>query len=474
VQICGCLRTLADKSLVRRAGEDRYDLHDLTRQFAAEQLRASGRESEAHRRHAEVYVYLVAGILSGGNVGQGYDRIERELDNCRAVLRRTIDSGHAEVALMFLAALFLPWLRRGHWREGERWCREALDAVGDREGPWACQVLVYLGNFLAVQGRYLEAAPFGERAVAMAERVDDLMAKLAVAEQRLQAEPDLEEAWSWFERFVELVGQWQHPARDARLAGSYFLFGDRLRNAGRYGEAEAHYRRSIELFKGVETDLLAYPLGNLGRLALQAGRLAEAYDLVRESMRISRDSGSRVGIADWSRFLGEVQLHRGDLDSAELAFDEALALYEEIGNMRAATEMHSYLAHTALLQERWNLAIERVRAFLTGYRDRLRDVLDMGGFPSAEMVAPYTNGLLTAAVLLARAAQDEAAALVLGHARSRAALSPYVPEPALQALTDRVAVQTQDRLGAERFAAAEARGQAMVLGEALGYALSVL
>ncbi len=50
---------LVDKSLVRARAAGRFDLHELVRQYAAEQLAASGEASVLHQRHYATYLHLL-------------------------------------------------------------------------------------------------------------------------------------------------------------------------------------------------------------------------------------------------------------------------------------------------------------------------------------------------------------------------------------------------------------------------------
>ncbi|MCA9906908.1 MAG: diguanylate cyclase, partial [Anaerolineae bacterium] len=113
------LRSLIEKSLVRSAGDGRYDLHELIRQYAEEKLRAAGLEIETRERHAETYIALTDKILAQvirpeTNLDLG--RVETERDNCRAILSWTLETGRVETALRFLSNLRLPWIRRGYLR----------------------------------------------------------------------------------------------------------------------------------------------------------------------------------------------------------------------------------------------------------------------------------------------------------------------------------------------------------------------
>jgi tetratricopeptide (TPR) repeat protein len=97
--------------------------------------------------------------------------------------------------------------------------------------------------------------------------------------------------------------------------------------------------------------MVAYPLGNLGRLALQDGRLQEAYDLIAESVAMSRAAGTRVNVGDWLHQLGKVALYLGDTMQAEACLEEALALHEEVGGIQV--HVLALLGHVALARVMW-------------------------------------------------------------------------------------------------------------------------
>ena len=82
------LTALVDKSLLRREADERYRLHELLRQYAAERLEESGAEATAVRaRHGTYYTgYLGrrAADLRGGRQRQALTEIAAELENVRA------------------------------------------------------------------------------------------------------------------------------------------------------------------------------------------------------------------------------------------------------------------------------------------------------------------------------------------------------------------------------------------------------
>src|SRR5439155_15441682 len=82
------LHSLVSKSLVRRAGVGRFELHELLRQYAAERLAADDMElADARETHARFYVGMIAeraDMLLGENMMEARDELRVESDNLRA------------------------------------------------------------------------------------------------------------------------------------------------------------------------------------------------------------------------------------------------------------------------------------------------------------------------------------------------------------------------------------------------------
>jgi len=353
------LRALIEKSLVRVAGPGRYDLHELIRQYAADRLEAAGQAAQAPRRHSEVYLALVAQLdsqLYGPDGITAFARLDQEHDNLRAGIGWALEAGEIDIARQYIGCLWAFWLRRGHWSEAERWSRAAVGQADETDSILLCSALVCAAVFHALQGRYIEAGPYRERFLAMARRLEDPEMMMRVLLVEGQALPEMEQAAAAFEELfaigelVEVLSKGP-GAKEALLAEAHFLYGDQLRFAARSAEAETHYRLSLELFRQLgNVDMIAYPLGNLGRLALEKGRIQEAYDRLAESVAISRAVGNRVGIADWLQQFGNAALALGDATQAEMCFEEALALYQEMGNQRACPDVLADLGYAALVK----------------------------------------------------------------------------------------------------------------------------
>ena len=73
--------------------ERRLTMLETIREYALEQLRVSGSELDAWRRHADYYLQFAerAGPVYEPDEGEWLDRLESEHDNLRAALGRLLD-----------------------------------------------------------------------------------------------------------------------------------------------------------------------------------------------------------------------------------------------------------------------------------------------------------------------------------------------------------------------------------------------
>lgn len=450
------LRSLAEKSLVRASGQGRFDMHELIRQYAADQLAASGHEMETHQRHADIYLALAGALDAQRDTARGiaaFTQLDQEQDNFRAGLAWSFETAAIEKARQYVDKLSLYWWRRGHWAEGERWTK-AVDARPDEDdSTLLCWVLMDAAFFLVLQGRYAESAPYMARAEAMAARLEDPETTMRVLIVQAQLRPGIESAAAIFEHMFEiaaLVEEHSKAGLESMLAAAHDIYGDRLRDVGRVTEAEEHYRKSLELWRKMgNVDGIAYPIGNLGRLELQAGRFQEAHDRLSESVTISRVIGNRVGIADWLRHLGDSLLCLGDIEQAEASYDEALALFEEIGDCFACADVVAHLGYAALVNDNQEAARDYIQRSLDMYRQNLESQQGPG---ADNVLSPdFLLCLNTKALLCVDVGDYERAVSLFGAATALEAQIGYGPDLGVKGRVDTALDEVKIRLEPEVF-----------------------
>ena len=119
------LSSLVDKSLVQQVGEAqgelRFAMLETVREYALEQLDASGEHPVTRRAHAAYCIVLAEeglGPLSAVEREAWLTRCQREHDNHRAALDHLISTGDSDWALRLALALSDYWDRREHRLEG--------------------------------------------------------------------------------------------------------------------------------------------------------------------------------------------------------------------------------------------------------------------------------------------------------------------------------------------------------------------
>ncbi len=114
---------LVDQSLVRldeSGGEPRFAMLETIREYAAEMLAGRGEAEAVADRHAAAmleFAQLAAPELAGTSQRTWLERLEREHDNMRAALDRSIETPDPTLGAQLAAALWRFWQQRGYLNE---------------------------------------------------------------------------------------------------------------------------------------------------------------------------------------------------------------------------------------------------------------------------------------------------------------------------------------------------------------------
>jgi predicted ATPase/DNA-binding SARP family transcriptional activator len=412
--ICGLLAALADRSLVIRevtGGEARYRLLETIQEFALERLAASGEgalpgatgpspeEHTVRDRHARYFAALVDEARSRhpGAAWAGWlDRLERELDNLRAVLAWLGERGNSEAELRLARALWEFW---GGWcrtAEGRDHLLRALGRPG-AAAPTAARAwaLVAAGSLSLLLGNGAAARALLEEAVAVSREAAEKPA-LAMALNNygllMRDEGDSGAARRLFEEALAVnreIGDRQRQAANlSNLAGTLMHQGDDARAKPFYEEADA-----IDREFGVSGDAFWGP----GVVALKLGDEATARRILEEGLRRARADRDHLTIADILRHLAQLACRQGNYAAARVALEESLSLTQKRRSPRSVSYLLGAFAALAVAQGRPERA-----ARLLGAADAMR--VSMG-----TPLSPADRAEHEGHVAAARAQIDEAA-----------------------------------------------------------------
>ncbi len=196
---------------------------------------------------------------------------------------------------------------------------------GDRR--WEASALTGLANVLRYEGKFDQAYDFVRRALAMREQL-----------------------------YQEgIVGP-------ASVAFSHDILGMIYRDDGFLHNAAESFERAIELWRlgGARGDI---PLGwrNLGRVAHDEKRFADAEKLFLDSEQVFRELGDLRALPDLYEKMGRMYYDMGRIEQAKEKLEQGLVLAREFGNALLISNYLWELARVALHQKEFKLIPQYVR-----------------------------------------------------------------------------------------------------------------
>ena len=203
---------------------------------------------------------------------------------------------------------------------------------------------------------------------------------------------------------------------------------------------------------------VANALAWIGTMAYGDGDYARAGALLEESLAISRELGDNQGIYYMLNKLGDVACFQGDFARAEALEEESLALAKELGDRWVMTSTLQSLGWVVYAREDF----ERARAL---QEEALKIAWELRHTGFIADGVEYIAQLAATQCEPARAATLFAAASVLREIAGTPMASTE------RALHEQEAAPARAALGDEAFEAAWAKGRAMILEQAVAYAL---
>jgi predicted ATPase len=301
VDVMGGMEAMVDRSLLQRVehsgGEPRFTMLETIREYALEQLAASGDEALMRKAHAAYCLVLAEEQVTDGPespAAEFLERFEAEHDNFRAALDHLTRSGNAEWGLRLGAALFRFWEMREHLAEGSDRLQRLLALPGASARIKArARALFAAGVLAGEQGDYDAAVGFLEESLAIERERND--------------------GWG--------------------IAVTRNALAVILLDRGDVGSAAAHFEENAALWRELgDRAAVARSISNLARAATAQGDFAKAHALHDESIAIFRELGDRTGAAWALDHQADVARERGDLEAAQGLCEKSLAEFREIGD----------------------------------------------------------------------------------------------------------------------------------------------
>ena len=384
--------SLLDKSLVQqteREGEEpRLVMLETIREFGLECLQGHGELEAARRAHTRYYLALVEAAephLLGPEQFLWLDRLERDLDNLRAILQAATTGGEVEAALRLASALRLFWAGRGYLREGRSLLERHLARTGSITAPICLRALNALGVILWVQSDAVRLAQVADETLALAQEQGDqsnmTVALILRGTVMMLDRRDYAAAQACLEEAVTR----------ARALGDRLTLVWALTALGRLALYQQDAQRAIAL---LEEDLAqcravgekvmrSVVLVLLAQAELSQNHAARARTLLEEGLTIFRALGNTWGVALVLSLLGRLAVQQGEFSQAEVFLTDGARLASEVGDRRNVARSRLLLGGLAALRRNYGAA-------RLWYEEGLSTALDIG---HTSLIASGLKGL---------------------------------------------------------------------------------
>ena len=309
-QVLDLLESLVDKNLAladERDGATRYGLLETVREYALERLRDRNEETCVQQRHLACFLTLAEEAepqLYGAEQQTWLDRLDREHDNLRSALARSLQRADDTVSGLRLAgALGNFWWMRGYLAEGRRWLCGLLDAASDAQ-PARVRVkaLRAAAGIALGQADYAAARALHEEGLAISRVLGD---REGIASSLIgmgycictEYQADSNAATAIFEESLVIcreLGDRRGVAMTLNGLGVVALLTERD-----YAAARARYEEALAIFVALgDRHGAGYALTGLGNVALNQDDYAAAKSRYEEALTLARELGDRRGIAE--------------------------------------------------------------------------------------------------------------------------------------------------------------------------------
>ncbi len=338
------LAHLLDKSLVQAqqstGGEPRFSMLETIREYATEQLAASGEQAALQQRHAHYFLKLAEEVEPNLSSPEGdiwLERLEREDANLRAALAWSKANQDAvETGLRLAGVLYYYWFLLGSLREGRTWLEEMLARTASTERSAARgRALLGAGMLAWAEGDYEAASPCAEESLSIVREAGDkrltgwaesVLGLIRFGQgNTVAARPLLEESRTLFK---DLGDVWNE-------AFALYALGSVVYGSGNPAAARAFYEESLRLFQE-QGDVHCSWYASLVLSSLQVvvstqGDQELARFLDQQLQPLMQRARNRGALMLFLINIGDIWLHRwGDQQQAKVLYRESLRLWRNL------------------------------------------------------------------------------------------------------------------------------------------------
>jgi len=345
------LARLTDKSFLHfNKVEDRYQIHELSRQYAADKLAGDGStDAQIHADHCEYYCRWLSeheAGLKNENYRATLTLIESEIKNVRTAWCWAVAHKNLEQIETATDSFVHTYELLGHYREGEQEIGEAVEALRGllpssvaAEPQPGVRVAKLLAILLTWQATFMSNMGFGEEANQLLDEGLCILDLPGLKEHDVRAERafilgqqgyinrDSDPARS-YEILLESSDLYRELGDQRHLAHTLDASGNIARFRGDFDEAEGLLEECLAIRQALDNRFSAHTMAHLSWVALSQGNLKKGEILSRQGYQTSQEAGGWEDIAEGKLAYGISKLFQGKNREAYALIQSSKDIFE--------------------------------------------------------------------------------------------------------------------------------------------------
>jgi predicted ATPase/DNA-binding CsgD family transcriptional regulator/tetratricopeptide (TPR) repeat protein len=314
----------------QEGSEPRFGMLETIRDFALEQLVASGEGDSLRHRHAQWCLRVAerTGLNLGSDKISWLRAVQSECENLRAALAWSVAnraSRDVEVGLQLATALWSFWFERDHLSEGQHWLERVLAADSEvRRARRPDAALALTQETSTHETVHVDhTSQLGTRWSRRSFRVAALNGLATLAFQRLE----LAASDRYAEEALDLARRTDDPIGSAH---ALITLGNNARTRALFQQAVTYHEEALALCReGADCSGLWRVLCNLGEDVALLGDFSRAEALLSECLTVAHSLGGYWGIGQATQLLGRIAFWQCDLARATTLLEESMSWWEK-------------------------------------------------------------------------------------------------------------------------------------------------
>lgn len=332
------MASLNAKSLIRRAENGRYDLHEVIRQYTLQHLNESTYRNATYGRHCAFYLTFAQERerpLKAAGQQEAVRELTDEIDNILAAWRWAIDQ--REYALLEGGVRALGWYFEiaGIYREGIEQLELLVQAIKTNQEQEGLQRLLgttyaHQGLLYFRKGEFAPAQRLYEESIAILRSIGDEI----ILTDALVVLGVIDHINGNYPKATAMLEEGQCLARANGLAWyeAYTIYNlgyiDSLK--GHYAEGYEQMIVGLEIWRKLgEPHSIALGMNYLVTTLIKLCRYDEAKTFMHESIALCEQSKNRWGMGTAYRYLGLATMATGQYAEAQGYFRKSIEIFGE-------------------------------------------------------------------------------------------------------------------------------------------------